>query len=147
MQLNTSILTCFHLLLFKIVCSEIHVQGTLKARQKAFCRGGKNKYKLLCENVSNLILKAAKGVYYLTKAKDARLTNPAKWYKTIYSLLGAQLENRKSPPNPSEKEASKLTELLQRAFTKPWKDAKTDPLDINEVDHLLKHTSPPLYPH
>ena len=65
------------------------IKAQIKARQKAFCQGDKNKYKLLCEKVFNLSLKA-KEAYYRTKAKDFRQTNPAKWYKTVYSLLGAQ---------------------------------------------------------
>ena len=119
------------------------IKAQIKARQKAFCQGDKNKYKLaIMRKVSNLILKA-KEAYYRTKAKDFRQTNPAKWYKTVYSLLGAQ-KDQKSLQSPSEEELSELAELLQGAFTKPRVDVNTDSIAINEVDHLLKHTSPPL---
>ena len=77
-----------------------NIKAQIKARQKAFSKGYKNKCKLLCEKVSNLILKA-KEAYYRLKAKDFRQTNPEKWYKTVYSLLGAQ-KDQKSLQNPSE---------------------------------------------
>ena len=112
------------------------IKAQIKARQKAFCQGDKNKYKLaIMRKVSNLILKA-KEAYYRTKAKDFRQTNPAKWYKTVYFLLGAQ-KDQKSLQSPSEEELYELAE--QGAFTKPWEDVNTDSIDINESDHLLKH--------
>jgi hypothetical protein len=45
---------------------------------------------------------------------------------------------------PSNEDLSKVAENLQTAFTNPWKDINVDLPDINEVNHLLKDTSPPL---
>ncbi|CAB3995027.1 RNA-directed DNA polymerase from mobile element jockey, partial [Paramuricea clavata] len=114
----------------------------IKARQKAYCRGDKPKYDQLCKKVSKLI-RNAKQSFYHTEGRDLRQKDPAKWYKTVYTLLGAET-NHNSLQTPSNEDLSKVAENLQTAFTNPWKDINVDLPDINEVNHLLKDTSPPL---
>ena len=57
--------------------------------------------------------------------------------------MGAET-NHNSLQTPSNEDLSKVAENLQTAFTNPWKDINVDLPDINEVNHLLKDTSPPL---
>ncbi|CAB4012075.1 Hypothetical predicted protein, partial [Paramuricea clavata] len=118
------------------------IKAQIKARQKAYCRGDKPKYDQLCKKVSKLIRNAKQSVYH-TEGRDLRQKDPAKWYKTVYTLLGAET-NHNSLQTPSNEDLSKVAENLQTAFTNPWKDINVDLPDINEVNHLLKDTSPPL---
>ena len=118
------------------------IKAQINARQKAYCRGDKSKYDQLCKKVSKLI-RNAKQSFYHTEGRDLRQKDPAKWYKTVYTLLGAET-NHNSLQTPSNEDLSKVAENLQTAFTNPWKDINVDLPDINEVNHLLKDTSPPL---
>ena len=63
------------------------IKTKIKARQRAFSRNDQVRYEQLCVTVSRLISKA-KTSYYRSKAKDLRTTNSAKWFKSIFSLLG-----------------------------------------------------------
>ncbi|CAB4021160.1 Hypothetical predicted protein [Paramuricea clavata] len=118
------------------------IKAQIKARKKAYCRGDKSKYDQLCKKVSKLI-RNAKQSFYHTEGRDLRQKDPAKWYKTVYTLLGAET-NHNSLQTPSNEDLSKVAENLQTAFTNPWKDINVDLPDINEVNHLLKDTPPPL---
>ena len=65
-----------------------HLKGAISARQKAFSKGDKERYKQMKDKVANLI-KNAKRKFYETKASEFRMSNPRKWYKSIYALCGA----------------------------------------------------------
>ena len=65
------------------------IKMQIKARQKAFSRVDKLKYKQLCEKVANLIA-TAKADYYRPNASEFRTLNQSKWYKCIYSLLNVE---------------------------------------------------------
>ena len=53
-----------------------NIKAQIKARQKAFCQGDKNKYKLLCEEVSNLIIKAKEAYILSYESKRPPLNQP-----------------------------------------------------------------------
>ncbi|CAB3991884.1 Hypothetical predicted protein [Paramuricea clavata] len=117
----------------------------IKARQKAFSRGDKSRYKQLCEKVANLIAKA-KATYYRSKASEFRTSNQSKWYNCIYSLVNAEnTTHTQFPHRPENLDLSDLAEKLQKAFTKPWSDRYTNvAFEIPEVNHPHKNNKPPL---
>ncbi|CAB3995382.1 RNA-directed DNA polymerase from mobile element jockey [Paramuricea clavata] len=82
-------------------------------------------------------IKARLTAVVINPRRDLRQKDPAKWYKTVYTLLGAET-NHNSLQTPSNEDLSKVAENLQTAFTNPWKDINVDLPDINEVNHLLK---------
>ena len=47
--------------------------------------------------------------------------NPAKWYRSIFNLVGAG-NSQSTLSTPTKEELQKLSEKLQTAFTAPWKD-------------------------
>ena len=116
-----------------------------KARQKAFTRGDKPRYKQLCEKVANLIAKT-KAIYYRSKASEFRTTNQSKWYKCIYSLVNAEnTTHTQFPHSPENLDLSELAEKLQEAFTKPWLDRYTNAdSQIAEMIQPTKNNNPPL---
>lgn len=65
-----------------------HIKNYIKERQSAYTNGDKDKYAALCVKVADLISKA-KCIYYQDKAKNNRFRDPAKWYRSIYKLAGA----------------------------------------------------------
>ena len=66
-----------------------HIKDQIRARQKAWVKGDKEKYQQKREMVAALI-SSDKRKFYEGKASDLRYTNPSKWFKYIYSLCGAQ---------------------------------------------------------
>ena len=125
------------------ITSNIKMQ--IKVRQKVFTRGGKPRYKQLCEKVANLIAKG-KAIYYRSKASEFRTTNQSKWYKCIYSLVNAENTTHTQFPNRLENlDLSELAEKLQEAFTKPWLDGYTNAdSQIAEMIQPTKNNNPPL---
>ena len=115
----------------------------IKARQKAFSRGDKLKYKQLCEKVANLIA-TAKANYYRSNASELRTSNQSKWYKRIYSLLNVENTARtQSLHGPENIDLFKLSENLQKAFIKPWLDRYTNVVsEIPEEMYPLKNKKP-----
>ena len=115
----------------------------IKARQKAFSRGDKLKYKQLCEKVANLIA-TAKANYYRSNASELRTSNQSKWYKCIYSLLNVENTARtQSLHGPENIDLFKLSENLQKAFIKPWLDRYTNVVsEIPEEMYPLKNKKP-----
>lgn len=63
-----------------------HIKCAISTRQKAFSKGDKKRYKQ--DKVTNLS-KNAKCKFYERKASEFRMSNPRKWYKSIYALCGA----------------------------------------------------------
>ena len=136
------------------------IKMQIKARQKAFSRGDKLKYKQFCEKVANFIA-TAKTSYYRSNASELRTSNQLKWYKCIYSLLNVENTARtQSLHGPENIDLSELSENLQKAFIKPWSDRYTNvvseipeeicplknnkPLhpSIGQVKAVLKHLNP-----
>ena len=70
-----------------------YIKMLMKARQKAFSRGEKLRYKQLCEKVVNLIA-TAKANYYRSKASEFCTSNQSKWYNCIYTLVNAESTTR-----------------------------------------------------
>ena len=68
-----------------------HIKEELKARQRAYTTGDISHYKELCDRVSLLISKAKEN-YYLSISKDLRVSQPEKWYKTIYTVKTGRLK-------------------------------------------------------
>ena len=116
----------------------------IKARQKAFPRGGKLKFKQLCEKVANLIATAKAINYYRSNASEFRTLNQSKWYKCIYSLLNVENTARtQSLHGPENTDLSKLAENLQKALIKPWSDRYTNVVsEIPEEIYPLKNNKP-----
>ena len=113
----------------------------IKARQKAFSRRDKLKYKQLCEKVANLIA-TAKANYSRSNASELRTSNQSKWYKCIYSLLNVENTARTQSLHGPEN-LSKLAENLQKAFIKPWSDRYTNVVsEIPEEIYPLKNNKP-----
>ena len=80
--------------------------------------------------------------YYLSNSKDLRVSQPEKWYKTIYGLANVNYSPNRIPP---AEVTEHLVEQLQQAFIKPWLDVcPTAPPDVQTVSHLLKDVPPPL---
>ena len=119
------------------------IKTKIKARQRAFSRNDHVRYEKLCAVIAKLISKAETS-YYSSKAKDLRTTNPTKWFKFIFSLLG--IDNRNdSPRSTSDDDVLELAEKLQQAFMKPWENLPpNNELDNNLLDQLLRNTAPPL---
>ena len=67
------------------------IKTKIKARQRAFSRNDLEQYEQLRVIVSKLISKA-KMSYYKFNARGLRTTNSAKWFKSIFSLLGIHNE-------------------------------------------------------
>ena len=119
------------------------IKTKIKARQRAFSRNDLEQYEQLRVIVSKLISKA-KMSYYKSNARGLRTTNPAKWFKSIFSLLGIQNGN-KSLGQTSDDNIQAMAEKLQQAFIKPWENLPSDnELDVNQIDRLLRNTTPPL---
>ena len=78
------------------------------------------KYQQLRIKVSQLISKA-KLEYYKDKVATTRTKNPAKWFKSIYSICGTS-GNKSNPNTPTSEDMYTIAEKLQDIFTKPWKD-------------------------
>ena len=119
------------------------IKMQIKARQKAFSRGDKLKYKQLCEEVANLI-DTAKASYYRSNASELRTSNQSKWYKCIYSLLNFENTARtQSLHAPENIDLSELSENLQKAFIKLWSDHYTNVVsEIPEEIYPLKNNKP-----
>ena len=119
------------------------IKAHIKERQLAYTAGNKLKYDALCVKVKNLIT-TAKYNYYQDKAKNNKYHNPAKWYRSIYNLVGAG-NSQSTLSAPTKEELQELSEKLQTAFTAPWKDlSSTASVDISEVENLLKDQNPPI---
>ena len=81
--------------------------------------------------------------YYKSNARDLRTTNPAKWFKSIFPLLGIQNGNN-SLGQTSDDNIQEMAEKLQQAFIKPRENLPSDnELNVNQID-LLRNTTPPL---
>ena len=112
----------------------LHIKDQIRARQKAWVKGDKEKYHQKREMVAALI-SSAKRKFYERKASDLRYTqytNPSKRFKYIYSLCGAQ-QLSKTPTAPNKAELQKIADLLLDAFVAPWKDREPTALSVSEV--------------
>ena len=117
-----------------------YIKAKIKQRQRAYAKGDSVRYSQLCDTVRGLI-SHAKARYYNSKAKDLRSSNPAKWYKTINALIGANDTNTRV--RIPEIEIQETAKKLQSAFTKPWANLRNEnKVDVGEVNHLLKDTPP-----
>ena len=86
-----------------------YIKTQIKARQLAFTRGDKTAHKFMCEKVSTLISRA-KATYYQTRMKDLRSSNPEKWFKTIYALVG----DHKGVSNSFSPSTEDLTDVAEK---------------------------------
>ena len=120
----------------------LHIKDQIRARQKAWVKGDKEKYQQKREMVAALT-SSAKRKFYERKASDLRYTNPSKWFKYIYSLCGAQ-QLSKTPTAPNKAELQKIAGLLLDAFVAPWKDREPTALSVSEVANDLDDRPPPV---
>ena len=120
----------------------LHIKDQIRARQKAWVKGDKEKYQQKREMVAALT-SSAKRKFYERKASDLRYTNPSKWFKYIYSLCGAQ-QLSKTPTAPNKAELQKIADLLLDAFVAPWKDREPTALSVSEVANDLDDRPPPV---
>ena len=97
-----------------------HLKSVIKDRQRAYSKGDMEKYQQLRTKVSQLISKA-KLEYYEGKVATTRTKNPAKWFKSIYSICGTS-GNKSNTNTPTSEDMYTIAEKLQDIFTKPWKD-------------------------
>ena len=109
-----------------------HIKDQIRARQKAWVKGEKEKYHQKRETVAALI-SSAKRNFYERKASNLRYTNPSKWFKDICSLCGA-----------NKAELQKTADLLLDAFVAPWKDQEPTALSVSEVADDLDDRPPPV---
>ena len=117
-----------------------YIKAKINQRQRAYARGDLVRYSQLCDTVRGLISQT-KARYYNCKAKDLRSSNPAKWYKTINALIGANDTNTRV--RIPEIEIQETAEKLQSVFTKPWANLRNEnKVDLNDVNHLLKDIPP-----
>ena len=131
------------------------IKSVIKDRQCAYSKGDVEKYQQLRIQVSQLISKA-KLEYYKDKVATTRTKNPAKWFKSIYSICGTS-GNKSKSNTPTSEDMYTIAEKLQDIFTKPWKDhtpaiplVDSDDLpgnpprlpNIGQVKKLLKELNP-----
>ena len=116
------------------------IKNCIKEWQSAYTKGDKEKYEALCAKVADLISKA-KRRYYQDKAKNNRVHDPAKWYRSIYQPAGAN-SARNDLAASSESELQELSEKLQEIFTVPWRNLSSSNVDLIEVESLLKSNNP-----
>ena len=132
-----------------------YIKSVIKDRQRAYSKGDMEKYQQLRIQVSQLISKA-KLEYYKDKVATTRTKNPAKWFKSIYSIFGTS-GNKSNSNTPTSEDMYTIAEKLQDIFTKPWKDhtpaiplVDSDGLpdnlprfpNIGQVKKLLKELNP-----
>ena len=73
--------------------------------------------------------------YYKSNARDLHTTNPAKWFKSIFSLLGIQNGNNSLGQTSYDDNIQEMAEKLQQAFIKPWENLPSDnELNVNQID-------------
>ena len=65
------------------------IKTQIKARQRAFSHGDKQKYNDLCKSMAYFIAKA-KATYYQSKGSVRRTSNQSNWYDCIYSVVNAE---------------------------------------------------------
>jgi spore maturation protein CgeB len=87
------------------------------------------------------LISKAKRRYYQDKAKNNRVHDPAKWYRSIYKPAGAN-SARNDLAASSESELQELSEKLQEIFTVPWRNLSSSNVDLIEVESLLKSNNP-----
>ena len=121
-------------------CMKGCIKAQIKQRQRAYARGDLVRYSQLCDTVRGLISQA-KARYYNSKVKGLLSSNPAKWYKTINALIGAN--DTKTRVRIPEIEIQEKAEKLKSAFTIPWANLRNEnKVDVDEVNHLLKDKPP-----
>ena len=115
------------------------IKREIKARQQAYARGDSVEYKERCEKVSGLVSKA-KLRYYKSKVENTKHYDQSKWYKAVYKLAVAE---ELGGVTPLSENVTDITERLQSAFIKPWKDIEsTEVPDVDDVVSLLKDNIP-----
>ena len=117
------------------------IKSVIKDRQRAYSKGDVEKYQQLRIQVSQLISKA-KLEYYKDKVATTRTKNPAKWFKSIYSICGTS-GNKSNSNTPTSEDMYTIAEKLQDIFTKPWKD-HTPAIPLVDSDGLP--SNPPRLP-
>ena len=115
-----------------------YMRSVIKDRQRAYSKGDMEKYQQLRIQVSQLISKA-KLEYYKDKVATTRTKNPAKWFKSIYSIC-ATSGNKSNSNIPTSEDMYTIAEKLQDIFTKPWK-YHTRAIPLVDADGL--HDNPP----
>ena len=78
-----------------------HIKEIIKQRQRAYSKGYMVKYRQPQHKAAKWISKA-KLNYYQSKSNPTRTKNPAKWFKSIYSLCGANESGRNTSDLSSE---------------------------------------------
>ena len=119
-----------------------HIKDAISARQKAFSKGDKERYKEMKDKVANLI-KNAQRKFYETNVSEFCMSNPRKWYKSIYALCGAERQ-RTTPAAPSSDKLKEVANKLLQAFTAPWKNRTEKALLASEISDRLQDRPPPL---
>ena len=106
------------------------IKREMKARQQAYARGDSVEYKERCEKVSGLV----------SKGENTKHYDQSKWYKAVYKLAVAK---ELGGVTPLPENVTDITERLQSAFIKPWKDIEpTEVPDVDDVVSLLKDNTP-----
>jgi hypothetical protein len=70
-----------------------YIKDQIRTRQGAYLRGDQGGYQAIRAKVMDLI-RNAKRRFYETKASNLRYSNSSKWYKSIFSLCGAQINKQ-----------------------------------------------------
>lgn len=118
-----------------------HIKVQIKARQRAFVKGDMAKYQHLRVNVTDLISKAKRKYY--EKMASERYSNPSKWFKSIYSLSGAQQQQSAALNAPTKAELRATADQLMDAFITPWKDREPTAMMVSGLAAGLQDYEPP----
>ena len=115
----------------------------IRARQKAFVKGNMTKYQHLRIKVADSISNA-KRIFYEKKVSETRNLNPSKYFKSIYSLCGAQPRQSAALNAPTNAELQTMADQLLEAFTAPWKNREPTALLVDDLQEGHPDRPPPI---
>jgi hypothetical protein len=91
------------------------------------------------------LIRKAKRRFYETKASNLRYSNSSKWYKSIFSLCGAQ--NQQTNITASTKEQlQKVADQLLQAFSAPWENCEPSAYSVSDAVLERLDDRPPTVP-
>ena len=110
-----------------------YIKDQIRSRQRAFVKGDKARYQLMCAKVED----------QEAKASEQRYTNPSKWFKCIYSLCGAQRQST-TPTAPTMEDLQNVADQLLQAFTAPCENCEPTAIAANDLSERFPDRLPPI---
>lgn len=108
-----------------------YIKDQIRARQRAYLRGDRAGYQAIRAKVMDLI-RNAKRWFYETKASNLRYSNSSKWYKSIFSLCGAQ-NQQKNITAPTKEQLQNVADQLLQAFSAPWENCEPSAYSVSNA--------------